>query len=192
LQLAASKQRIEGVGGNYLTRQDKIRAGVGFFDFVAVRFAHGHCAQNDGARLRQKVDVKKSLQLVAAMLLLAPLGMAQQSSISREGDSWAQAINGTLATAKVLQVKIDAGSVRVEGGSQQGINYEIHNRVHGASEETARRQFEEYKISAYVRGDTAWIVGDWQGGHTQRFSGDFVIHVPRDMELVNIQTDGAV
>jgi DUF4097 and DUF4098 domain-containing protein YvlB len=134
--------------------------------------------------------VKKLFQFVAALVLLAPLGAAQQATISRAGDSWVQAINGTLAAAKVLHVKIDSGSVRVEGGSQQGINYEIRNRAYGSSEENARRQFDNYKVSAYVRGDTAWVVADWQGGHMQRFSGDFVIHVPRDIELANIETDG--
>ena len=134
--------------------------------------------------------MKRYLEFVAVLLLVAPPGTAQQGNVSRDGNGWVQAIDGTLAAAKTLHVKLDAGSVRVEGGAQQGINYEVRNRVYASSEENARRQFDNYKVSAYVRGDAAWIVGDWQGEHMRRFSGDFVVHVPREMELVNIETDG--
>src|SRR5882724_8202443 len=56
------------------------------------------------------------------------------------------------------------------------------------SEEKARRQFDSYKINAYVKGDTAWIVAECGSPH--RFSGEYVISVPRDMELVKVETDG--
>ena len=134
--------------------------------------------------------LKKSSKLVAALLLLLPLATAQQARVYREGGNWAQEITGTLAAAKNLRVKVELGSVRVEGGSQPGINYVIRNRAYTSTEDKARREFDSYKISAYVRGDTAWIVGDWQGGRPHRFSGDFVINVPRDMEWVKVETDG--
>ena len=47
------------------------------------------------------------------------LAMAQQSRVYREGGNWTQEITGTLAAARNLRVKVDMGSVRVEGGSQQ-------------------------------------------------------------------------
>src|SRR2546429_3551556 len=53
------------------------------------------------------------------------------------------------------------------------------------------REFESYKITAYSKGDTVWIVGDWQGGRSRKFSGDFVINVPRNIDLANIASDGA-
>ena len=52
------------------------------------------------------------------------------------------------------------------------------------------RQFESYKLNAYVRGDTAWIVGDWQGRRPRKFSGEFAINVPREITLVKIETEG--
>ena len=134
--------------------------------------------------------LKKSSKLVAALLLLSPLATAQQARVYREGGNWAQEITGTLAAAKNLRVKVELGSVRVEGGSQPGISYVIRNRAYTSSEDKARHEFDSYKISAYVRGDTAWIVGDWEGGRPHRFSGDFVINVPRDMEWVKVETDG--
>ncbi len=134
--------------------------------------------------------LKKSSKLVAALLLLSPLATAQQARVYREGGNWAQEITGTLAAAKNLRVKVELGSVRVEGGLQPGISYVIRNRAYTSIEDKARHEFDSYKISAYVRGDTAWIVGDWEGGRPHRFSGDFVINVPRDMEWVKVETDG--
>ena len=80
--------------------------------------------------------------------------------------------------------------VRVAGGSQQTINYVISNRSYASSEEKARREFESYKISVYVRGDTAWVVGEWQGSRPRRSSSEFVINVPRNTDLVKVETDG--
>ena len=149
----------------------------------------GSRAWSEQIKTRPEGGVKIYIQFVAVLLLLVPPGTAQQGSVSRDGNEWVQAIDGTLAGAKILRVKLDAGSVKVEGGSQAGITYEVRNRA-GGSEEQAHRQLDNYKVNAYVRGDTAWIVGEWSGEHRRRFSGDFVVHVPRDMELVNIETDG--
>ena len=45
----------------------------------------------------------------------------------------------------------------VRGGQQQDINYVVHTKFGNSSEQDARRQFDQYKITAYVKGDTAWI-----------------------------------
>ena len=134
--------------------------------------------------------MKKFSQFVAVWLLLLPLAIAQQTRVYREGNNWAQEITGSLTTVKNLRVKVDVGSVRVEGGSSQGINYVIRNRAYTSSEDKARKEFDSYKISAYVKGDTAWIVADWQGESPHRFSGDFSVTVPRDMDWVKLETEG--
>lgn len=142
--------------------------------------------------------MKKALQVVGlatVLALLAPLSIiqspAQESKVSREGGSWAQETTGSLAAVKILRVKVDMGSVVVRGGQQQGINYIVHTRFGTGSEQEARRQFEQYKVTAYVKGDTAWIVGDWQGGRQPRhFSGEFSVMVPREMTLVKLETEG--
>jgi DUF4097 and DUF4098 domain-containing protein YvlB len=129
-------------------------------------------------------------KFVAVLLLTLPLASAQQIRVYGDGGNWTQEITGSLSMVKNLKVKVDIGSVRVEGGSQQGINYVIRNHSYTSSEDRARREFENYKISAYVHGDTAWIVGDWQGGRPHKFSGDFVVNVPREMDEVKIETEG--
>src|SRR5438445_2186843 len=137
---------------------------------------------------------KTLLRFAATFALLASLislaSAQQQNRIYREGGNWAEEITGSLTPAKNLRVKVDVGSVRIVGGSQPVINYVIRNRAYSSSEDKARREFDSYKISAYVRGDTAWIVGDWQGGRPKRFSGEFVINVPREMEWVKVETEG--
>jgi DUF4097 and DUF4098 domain-containing protein YvlB len=134
--------------------------------------------------------LKQLSKFVAVLLLTLPLASAQQTRVYGDGGNWTQEITGSLATVKNLKVKVDIGSVRVEGGSQQSISYVIRNHSYSGSEDKARREFDNYKISAYVHGDTAWIVGDWQGGRPHKFSGDFVVNVPREMDEVSIETEG--
>jgi len=124
------------------------------------------------------------------LALLAPLAEAQQSRIFREGGSWVQETTGSLGAARNLRVKVDVGSVRITGGSEQGITYKVRTIACTSSEDSARRQFESYKINANLRGDTAWITGDWQGGRPKKFSGEFVVSVPRDMVAVRVETEG--
>jgi len=132
----------------------------------------------------------KQASIGILLTALASLAFGQEPRVFREGGNWVQEITGNLGAAKTLRLKVDMGSVRVEGGSQSGISYVIHNRAYTSSEQQARREFESYKISAYTKGDTAWIVGDWQGGRSRKFSGDFVINVPRNLEFAKIETDG--
>jgi DUF4097 and DUF4098 domain-containing protein YvlB len=137
--------------------------------------------------------LKRAPQLVGLFTILAFVALpaiAQDTHISRQGNAWGEETNGTLSSARVLRVKVDMGSVVVHGGTQQGISYVVHTRCNMSSEEDARRQLGSFKISAYVRGDTAWIVGDWEGGRPRKFSGEFDINVPRTIELVKIETEG--
>lgn len=129
-------------------------------------------------------------KFVFAVLLLAPLALAQQGRITQEGGGWGQEVTGTLNGAKNLRIRVDAGAVRVQGAQQSGITYTYHVRVNTSSEEKARRQFDAYKINGYVRGDTAWLVAEGDGGGRHRSFGDFVINVPREVELVKIETGG--
>ena len=139
--------------------------------------------------------MKRIFKLVSIgtwLLALASLAMGQETRVFREGGNWIQEITGSLGAARTLRVRVDMGSVRVEGGAQSGISYVIRSRSYSSSEQQARRDFEAYKISAYARGDAAWIVGDWQGrrNRDRKFSGEFVIMVPRNLELAKIETDG--
>jgi DUF4097 and DUF4098 domain-containing protein YvlB len=128
--------------------------------------------------------------LGAVLVLLASLAVAQDIHTYREGDSWGQEITGTLSAVKTVRLKVDMGSLQVRGGSQAGIQYVVHSRFEHSSEQDARRQFDKYKVNAYVKGDTAWIIAEWQGGRTRHFSGEFSVTVPRDIALVRAETGG--
>jgi len=127
---------------------------------------------------------------VVAVGTLASLAVCQESRVYREGSNWVQEITGDLGGARNLRVKLEAGSVRVEGGSQSSVSYVIHRRAYTSSEQKARREFETYKVETYLRGDTAFIVGHSRGGNNRQCAGDFVIRVPRNMELTKVETDG--
>jgi DUF4097 and DUF4098 domain-containing protein YvlB len=130
--------------------------------------------------------LKRSPQFVGLLCVLAalaPLTLAQETN---SGSS--QAMSGTLAAARNLRVKLDMGSVVVHGGQQQGISYVVHSHSY-SSERDARRQ-SGFKINSYVKGDTAWIIAEWDGGRPRKFSGEFVIDIPRDTALVKIETGG--
>jgi len=122
--------------------------------------------------------------------LMATLCAAQQSSIQKEGNNWTSLASGSLSGVHNLHIKVEIGAVKVQGGSTTGISYVIRNKSYESSEDRARKQFESYKISAYTRGDTAWIVAEWENGRPRKFSSEVTVNVPRDMELVKIETDG--
>ena len=140
--------------------------------------------------------MNKFPKIAALFLLLVSVAVAQearpdeQTRVYQDNGRWSRQITGSLAAAKNLRVKVDSGVVKVVGGSQQAIHYVINNRSYASSEEKARREFESYKISAYVRGDTAWVVAEWEGSRPRRSSSEFVIDVPRNIELVKVETDG--
>ena len=56
------------------------------------------------------------------------------------------------------------GSVVIRGTAGRN-RLDTSHAFKRSSEEDARRQFEGYKVTTYVKGDTAWVVGEWQGGH---------------------------
>ncbi len=121
--------------------------------------------------------------------LASLLALSQQSKVYREGSSWGQELTGSLGSARNLRVKVQSGSIRVQGGAQSGISYVIHRHAYTSSEQNARRQFETYKVETYVRGDTAYIVAE-APGVLSKCGGDFVINVPRNLELAKIETEG--
>jgi hypothetical protein len=134
--------------------------------------------------------IKKLFQFGLLAALTVTLGVAQQSSIQKEGDNWISMTSGSLSGVHNLHIKVEIGAVKVQGGSTPGISYVIRNKSYEGSESAARRQFQAYKISAYVRGDTAWIVGEWENGRPHKFSSEVTVDVPRDIDLVKIETEG--
>ena len=136
--------------------------------------------------------MKHAIKLVGVgvvVVALASLALGQETRVYREGSNWVQEMTGNLGAAKNLRVKLAAGSVRVQGGSQAGITYVIHRKAYTSSEEKARREFESYRINAFVKGDTAWIVAE-SSRRDSKCSDDFVVNVPRNLDAAKIETGG--
>jgi hypothetical protein len=130
----------------------------------------------------------KLTKLAAVCAMLVPLAAAQQSNIYQQGGNWVQEVSGNLAGAKNIRVKADFGSIRIAGGAEDSVHYSVRNRSYTSSQETAKRQFDDYKVSAYVRGDTAWIVAEWNGGNPH-FNSDFEVTVPRSAVFVKAESN---
>ncbi len=136
--------------------------------------------------------MKHAIKLAGVAVLvaaLASLALCQETRVYRDGSNWVQEMTGDLGAARNLRVKVAAGSVRVQGGSQTGISYVIHRKAYTSSEEKARREFESYKISTSVKGDTAWVVAE-SSRRDSKCSDDFVINVPRNLQSAKIETGG--
>src|SRR5258707_14118821 len=114
--------------------------------------------------MAKKTMVKKFSKfagVVAAVAFLASIASAQQVRVYRDGGAWIQEVTGSLSAARNLHVRVDFGSVRIQGGSQQDITYVIYKRSYGSDEKQARREFEAYKISAALRAIVAVFEGHW-------------------------------
>jgi DUF4097 and DUF4098 domain-containing protein YvlB len=135
-----------------------------------------------------KYTLKFAATGVAAFVLTAS-ALAQEGRIYREGGDWVQEITASLNGAKNLRVKLDTGSVQVQGGSQSGITYVIHRHAYTGSEAGARREFESNRVNATIKGDTAWIVAEGGGGH-RKCSDNVTITVPRGLDLAKVETGG--
>ena len=136
--------------------------------------------------------MKHLIKFVSVGVLLAALeslALCQEARVYREGSNWVQEMTGDLGAAKNLRVKLAAGSVKVQGGSQAGVTYVIHRKAYTSSEEKARHEFESYKINTSVKGDTAWIVAELSR-RDSKCSDEFVINVPRNLQSAKVETGG--
>ena len=125
--------------------------------------------------------------ITAWMLLCVVPLLAQESRVYRDGRSWVEESSGTMTPARTLRVTSDCGNIHVQGGAQN-IKYVIKKRSYAGSESEARRQFERYRISAGRSSDTATLDAKWIGGRNERFTTEIFLEVPRDMDMVRIDT----
>ena len=123
-----------------------------------------------------------------AMAVAIPL-WAQQSRVYREGNSWVEEITGTLPASRQVRVTTDLGSVQVQGSSPR-VTYVIRKRSYAPSQEAARRQFEQMRVSAIKNAEGAFIEGRLTNRNLARFNAEFVVQIPRQLELVKVETRG--
>jgi hypothetical protein len=119
-----------------------------------------------------------------ALLTLAAVPLcAQQPRIYHEGSTWVEETTGTMPAGREFRVVTDMGSVQVQGNSPT-VSYVIRKRCFVPTEEAARRQFEQLRISVA----RSSIEGRLLGKNPDRFNAEFVVQVPRDLEVVRVET----
>lgn len=133
-------------------------------------------------------SVRQFAVVTAMAAMLAVTALAQESHIYRDGNAWAEDVTGTLPASSSLKVVTAMGNVIIQGGAEQNITYRVRKRVYSGSEDSAREQLAELKIIARA-GNPAVIQG--QGlGHFHHMSAEFIIQVPRALEMANATTQG--
>lgn len=137
--------------------------------------------------------MKRNHKIAAAVALMAMLAMplmAQTGRVYREGGYWVEEVTGTLSGARSLRLHTDAGSLNVQGGSQQDITYTAHKRVRAGSEDEARRMLAAFRINAGNRNGMAFVEGNGEGHNFHNFSVDFTVNTPHDLDSLRAETDG--
>jgi len=124
-----------------------------------------------------------------AIVLAAALPAWGQSQLSRDGNAWVETQSGTLQAARTLRVNADVGSVTVETGGP-GFRYTVRKRSYASSEQEAHSQFDAFRLTTNKDGDTTGLRLQVLGPKhfKNRFSADIVVNVPRDMEMVRVET----
>jgi DUF4097 and DUF4098 domain-containing protein YvlB len=121
-----------------------------------------------------------------AMAVALPL-WAQQSRVYRDGNSWVEEITGTLPASRQVRITTDLGSVQVRGSSPR-LTYIIRKRSYAPSQEAARRQFEQMHISTIKNAEGDFIEGRLATRNLNRFSAEFLVQIPRELEMVRVET----
>jgi hypothetical protein len=134
-----------------------------------------------------KTKFKLGVLIAAAVLSVLPAA-AEDTQFRHEGENWVQVVTGSLLPARALKVDTDLGSIHVTGGNSSNIQYVITKKVNGGTESAARRLMDQFRITVSSRSDTAIIEGNSETGRYKRFSIDIAIQVPRNIDLVRIET----
>ena len=66
----------------------------------------------------------------------------------------------------------------------------MRKRSYAPTEKDARKQFDQMRISAVKNGETDLIQGRIIGRAMMRFGAEFILQVPRDLNVVRVETRG--
>ncbi len=154
----------------------------------------GDCKTKEVANYQQtkcpkRIPGNKALSVCASLVVFAiavPL-WAQQGRVYRDGNSWVEELSGTMPSVHELRVATDLGSVQVQGNAPR-VFYMVRKRSYAATEEAARRQFEQMRVSASKLGESDFIEGKLNTRNLTRFGAEFVLQVPREVSVVKVET----
>jgi hypothetical protein len=121
-------------------------------------------------------------------VLAAPL-WAQTSRVYRDGNAWVEETTGTLPAGREFRATTDVGSLQVQGSANQ-VTYVVRKRTTADTEEAARKQFEQLKVTATKVGDAVVLEGRVMGRNMSHMAAEFAVQIPRLTQVVRAETRG--
>ena len=115
---------------------------------------------------RQGRTGRRIAALSTVLVLGSVASVAQNSSpkIYQQGSQWVQEFGGFAPISRVLKVMMSVGSIHLEGGAQEQINYTVRERCVRSTQEAARKIFDQFRVFSTKKADATVIQGDWIGG----------------------------
>jgi len=124
---------------------------------------------------------------LAALLCLATFTVAQETV--RHGHRSSPSSKGSAPAAAALHVKIEGGSIRLEGYSGHRISYLVHS-IDPAPPHRGPDNPPQYKVASYARGATSWLVATPRSQSSGIRAIEFVVRVPQRVRSVDLETSG--
>jgi DUF4097 and DUF4098 domain-containing protein YvlB len=128
----------------------------------------------------------KVLSLATLLFVSSLVTFAQQS----ERQKRANQLEGAVPHAQALHVKIEGGSIRLEGYSGDRIAYQVHHSDSSNSVRATAPDVPLYKVAIYRQGSTSWLVASPQSEPISIRPIELVVRVPRELQSVALETSG--
>jgi len=123
----------------------------------------------------------------AAFLCLSPsLTFTQQNA----PDTQPNQFEGVAPRAQELHVKLGGGAIRLEGYSGERIAYLFRQASSSRSPDRPTEGVTLYKVAAYKKGTTSWLVATPASDDSAVQSIELVVRVPREVHSVALETSG--
>ena len=123
-------------------------------------------------------------------LSLSAAAQQKDARVYRDGNTWVEEITGSISAAHGLSLRSSIGSVQVRGAAQSNVTYTIKKKVSRTAEDMSRRDMAKFEVTVSRHGDAIVIEGDWPGDHAGRLNAEFYITVPKETNIVKVETLG--
>jgi hypothetical protein len=125
--------------------------------------------------------------LALLLYLLALTAFAEQKTPKNKQSL--PSSEGSVPGSAALHVKIEGGSIRLEGYSGDRISYLVRS-ISPASPHRSEEGLPQYKVASYVRGTTSWLVATPQNERSRLRAIEFIVRVPQRVRSVSLDTSG--
>jgi len=130
-----------------------------------------------------------SMRFVSLAVLISFLSLsafAQQADRNHQGSRHLQ---GEVPGASELHVKIEGGSILLQGYSGTRISYQVRSLPPKNLNRT-QPDIPQYKVATYKRGEASWLVATRQNEKLSPRSIELVVRVPGEVQSVSLDTSG--